>query len=80
MTSTLQQEGGRRLRLSSSQVMRIAQGLYERASSVRTDNVIFDDALSETRSIIGATYGDAFLSEQPRRHTSKSKNASARGD
>ena len=37
---------------------------------MRTDNVILsDDALSETRSIIGATYGDAFLSEQPRRHT-----------
>ena len=30
MTSTLQQEGGRKLRLSSSQVMRVAQGLYER--------------------------------------------------
>ena len=78
MTSTLQQEGGRRLRLSSSQVMRIAQGLYERGfiTYMRTDNVILsDDALSETRSIIGATYGDAFLSEQPRRHTSKSKNA-----
>ena len=78
MTSTLQQEGGRRLRLSSSQVMRIAQGLYERGfiTYMRTDNVILsDDALSETRNIIGATYGDAFLSEQPRRHTSKSKNA-----
>ena len=78
MTSTLQQEGGRRLRLSSSQVMRIAQGLYERGfiTYMRTDNVILsDDALSETRSIIGTTYGDAFLSEQPRRHTSKSKNA-----
>jgi DNA topoisomerase-1 len=78
MTSTLQQEGGRRLRLSSSQVMRIAQGLYERGfiTYMRTDNVILsDDALSETRSIIGATYGDTFLSEQPRRHTSKSKNA-----
>ena len=78
MTSTLQQEGGRRLRLSSSQVMRIAQGLYERGfiTYMRTDNVILSvDALSETRSIIGAAYGDAFLSEQPRRHTSKSKNA-----
>ncbi len=78
MTSTLQQEGGRRLRLSSSQVMRIAQSLYERGfiTYMRTDNVILsDEALSETRSIIGSTYGDAFLSDQPRRHTSKSKNA-----
>ncbi|MBA3282687.1 MAG: DNA topoisomerase I, partial [Acidimicrobiia bacterium] len=30
MTSTLQQEGGRKLRLSATQVMRVAQGLYER--------------------------------------------------
>lgn len=78
MTSTLQQEGGRRLRLSSSQVMRIAQSLYERGfiTYMRTDNVILsDEALSETRSIIRSTYGDAFLSDQPRRHSSKSKNA-----
>ena len=32
MTSTLQQEGGRRLRLSSSQVMRIAKGCTSEAS------------------------------------------------
>ena len=40
MTSTLQQEGGRKLRLSSSQVMRVAQGLYERGfiTYMRTDN------------------------------------------
>ena len=41
MTSTLQQEGGRKLRLSASQVMRLAQGLYERGfiTYMRTDNV-----------------------------------------
>ena len=33
ITSTLQQEGGRKLGMSLGQVMRTAQGLYERATS-----------------------------------------------
>jgi len=78
MTSTLQQEGGRKLRLSSSQVMRVAQGLYERGyiTYMRTDNVaLSDEALQAVRSAVTAEYGQKFLSPAPKQYSSKSKNA-----
>ena len=78
MTSTLQQEGGRRLRLSSSQVMRLAQGLYERGfiTYMRTDSVaLSDEALNATREAIRSIYGDSHLADKVRHYASKSKNA-----
>src|SRR5215207_586530 len=78
MTSTLQQEGGRKLRLSSSQVMRVAQGLYERGfiTYMRTDNVALSaEALQATRDKVAAEYGQQYLSPQPKQYSSKSKNA-----
>ena len=78
MTSTLQQEGGRRLRLSASQVMRVAQGLYERGyiTYMRTDNVtLADEALTAVRAAITTEYGPQSLSPTPRQYTSKVKNA-----
>ena len=78
MTSTLQQEGGRKLRLSASQVMRLAQGLYERGfiTYMRTDSVtLSDEAMKATRAAITSEYGQNFLSPQPKLYTSKSKNA-----
>jgi DNA topoisomerase I len=78
MTSTLQQEGGRRLRLSSSQVMRVAQGLYERGyiTYMRTDNVVLsDEALSAVRAAVASEYGQQFLSPSPKQYSSKVKNA-----
>ena len=78
MTSTLQQEGGRKLRLSASQVMRVAQGLYERGfiTYMRTDSVtLSDEAMNATRSAITSEYGQQYLSPQPKQYTSKSKNA-----
>jgi DNA topoisomerase-1 len=78
MTSTLQQEGGRKLRLSASQVMRLAQGLYERGyiTYMRTDNVVLsDEALAAVRTVVGTTYGAQFLSKAPKQYSGKIKNA-----
>jgi DNA topoisomerase-1 len=78
MTSTLQQEGGRKLRLSSSQVMRVAQGLYERGyiTYMRTDAVVLaDDAMQAVRAAVAAEYGPQYLSPEPKQYTSKVKNA-----
>ncbi|HWL45062.1 MAG TPA: type I DNA topoisomerase [Ilumatobacter sp.] len=78
MTSTLQQEGGRKLRLSSSQVMRLAQGLYERGfiTYMRTDNVaLSEEALNAVRAAVTGEYGQNFLSPAPKQYSSKSKTA-----
>ncbi|MEZ5256113.1 MAG: type I DNA topoisomerase [Ilumatobacteraceae bacterium] len=78
MTSTLQQEGGRKLRLSSAQVMRIAQGLYERGyiTYMRTDNVVLsNEALGAVRTQVKSQYGEQYLSPQPRQYATKIKNA-----
>ncbi len=78
MTSTLQQEGGNKLRLSSSQVMRLAQGLYERGfiTYMRTDSpTLSAEAMTATRDAVVAEYGQNFLSPQPKQYTAKSSAA-----
>ncbi len=78
MTSTLQQEGGRKLRMSASQVMRVAQGLYENGyiTYMRTDSVTLSGtAMNAARSQVTELYGAEYLHESPRVYTSKSKNA-----
>ena len=79
MTSTLQQEGGRKLRLSSAQVMRVAQGLYERGyiTYMRTDNVdvVGRGARRGAGHRCSRTYGERFLSPTPRQYATKVKNA-----
>ncbi len=78
MTSTLQQEGGRKLRLSASQVMRVAQGLYERGyiTYMRTDNVVLsNEALGAVRAEVQRAYGQQYLSPSPRQFSTKVKNA-----
>jgi DNA topoisomerase-1 len=78
ITSTLQQVGGSRLRMSSRQVMSVAQRLYEEGyiTYMRTDSTTLSDtALDEARKVIEATYGKDYLPEAPRSYAKKSKNA-----
>ena len=78
MTSTLQQEGGRKLRLSSQQVMRVAQDLYERGyiTYMRTDSTALSDtAITAARSQVTSLFGQEYLSPSARRWEGKVKNA-----
>src|SRR4051812_5898872 len=78
ITSTLQQVGGSRLRMSAQQVMRVAQGLYERGfiTYMRTDSTTLSStALHAARQQIEELYGRDYVPPQPRTYASKSKNA-----
>lgn len=78
MTSTLQQEGGRKLNMSAQQVMRVAQGLYERGyiTYMRTDSTTLSEtALSAARAQVTELFGQRFLPASPRQYTRKVKNA-----
>ncbi|MCH2107707.1 MAG: type I DNA topoisomerase [Polyangiaceae bacterium] len=78
MTSTLQQEAGRKLRFSSSRTMRAAQRLYENGyiTYMRTDSTTLSEtALDAARECIKNLYGDDYLPESPRVYKKKVKNA-----
>ena len=78
MTSTLQQEGGRKFRWSAQTVMRVAQKLYENGfiTYMRTDSTnLSTTALSAARSQARELYGDAYVPAEPRLYTRKVKNA-----
>src|SRR5262249_41236129 len=78
ITSTLQQVGGSRLRMSAQQVMRVAQGLYERGyiTYMRTDSTTLSDgALSAARAQSTELFGREYVPDQPRVYTKKAKNA-----
>ncbi len=85
-TSTLQQEASRKLGLSASNTMRIAQKLYEGITLdgetvglityMRTDGVqLSGDAIAAARSVVAADFGDAYLPSSPRVYKTKAKNA-----
>ncbi|MFT3709478.1 MAG: type I DNA topoisomerase [Archangium sp.] len=78
MTSTMQQEGGRKLGMSAQQVMRVAQGLYEAGyiTYMRTDSTsLSETALKAARAQVGELFGEKFLPSEPRLYTRKVKNA-----
>ncbi len=78
MTSTLQQEAGRKLRFSAQRAMQVAQRLYEQGfiTYMRTDSTtLSDQALTAARTQAREMYGDAYVPDGPRRYERKVKNA-----
>ena len=78
ITSTLQQEAGRKLNFSSQRTMQAAQRLYENGyiTYMRTDSVVLSDtAMRAARSIATRLYGSQFVPDAPRRYQRKVKNA-----
>lgn len=78
ITSTLQQESSRKLRLSARETMRVAQRLYEQGfiTYMRTDSVVLsDEAMNACRSAIESRYGTEYLSPSPRWFENKARNA-----
>lgn len=76
MTSTLQQEAGRKLRFSSERTMSIAQRLYENGyiTYMRTDSTtLSDSALQAARSQAAELYGNEYVHPSPRQYTRKVK-------
>ncbi|MCB9988501.1 MAG: type I DNA topoisomerase [Rhodospirillales bacterium] len=86
ITSTLQMEASRKLNLSASQTMRLAQKLYEGIeidgettgliTYMRTDGIdMAPEAVMQARDVIKDKFGDTYLPSSPRMYKSKAKNA-----
>ncbi|MGH8526192.1 MAG: type I DNA topoisomerase, partial [Gammaproteobacteria bacterium] len=86
ITSTLQQEGARKLGFTTQRTMRIAQQLYEGIdigggsagliTYMRTDSVsLAGEALEEIRGLIRARFGAGQAPAQARRFKTQAKNA-----
>lgn len=77
-TSTLQQEAGRKLRMSSRQTMALAQYLYENGyiTYMRTDSTaLSSQAISAARRQARGLYGADAVPEKPRFYAKKAKGA-----
>lgn len=78
ITSTLQQEGNRKLRLGAKDTMRIAQKLYENGfiTYMRTDSpTLSQEGIAAARKSVETLYGASFLSPAPRQYSAKSASA-----
>jgi len=78
ITSTLQQEANRKLKLSPRQAMQVAQALYEKGfiTYMRTDSVsLSDQALKAAQKGVTQLYGKEYLAPKPRQFASTSKGA-----
>ncbi len=86
ITSTLQQEGARKLGFTAQRTMRIAQQLYEGIevageavgliTYMRTDSVnLAAEAIEEIRAYIAQRYGAGQVPPKPRRYKTQAKNA-----
>ncbi|ERG64818.1 hypothetical protein L332_10215 [Agrococcus pavilionensis RW1] len=77
-TSTLQQEAGRKLKLSAKQTMSVAQSLYEQGyiTYMRTDSPSLSaQAIKAARDQATALYGSGSVPQAARHYAGKSKSA-----
>ncbi len=77
-TTTLQQEASRKLGMSASAAMSVAQRLYENGfiTYMRTDSTtLSESAVTAARDQVRELYGAEYLPDKPRLYTSKVKNA-----
>ncbi len=78
ITSTLQQEGNRKLRLGARETMRTAQKLYEEGfiTYMRTDSVhLSNQALVAARECVERLYGDEYVPAKPRTYVTSNATA-----
>jgi DNA topoisomerase-1 len=77
-TTTLQQEGSRKLGFSTKYTMSVAQRLYENGyiTYMRTDSITLSQtAIDAARKQARELYGAEYVPDAPRTYTSKVKNA-----
>ncbi len=77
-TTTMQQEASRKLGMSASSAMSVAQRLYENGfiTYMRTDSTTLSGgAVNAARAQVRELYGAEYLPDTPRTYTSKVKNA-----
>ncbi|MBL0691360.1 MAG: type I DNA topoisomerase [SAR324 cluster bacterium] len=77
ITSSLQQEAIRKLKLSSKNTMRIAQSLYEKGfiTYMRTDSTtISTSAIASIKKFIVAEFGEKFVTNKAKAAPKKAKN------